>query len=105
MKPEQQEEDGETTKQIQQDEQGQQQQQQDNNPEKIDVVKPTRNVAPIKIERSRSSGEKRGHRTGKVSPDTEPPSPKVSACGFCTTSFGKKQDKNHRKKTGKRRSR
>ena len=76
-------------KQLQQEEQGQLQ---DNNPEKNDVikdVKPTRNVGPIStIERSRSNGERRGYRTDKVSPATEPPSPKVSACGFCSV-FGK----------------
>ncbi|XWS19075.1 hypothetical protein CRYUN_Cryun32bG0099900 [Craigia yunnanensis] len=80
---------------------------QDNNPEKIDVikdVKPIRNIGPINtIERSRSNGERRGYRTGKMSPAIEPPSPKVSACGFCSA-FGK-QPKNHRKKPGKRRSR
>lgn len=37
----------------------------------------------LKIERSRSNGGGRGFRTGKVSPAVEPPSPKVSACGFC----------------------
>ncbi|XVF26602.1 hypothetical protein REPUB_Repub14bG0032700 [Reevesia pubescens] len=99
----QEQEEGET-KQLQQDEQGQLQ---DNNPEKIDVikdVKPTRNIGPINtIERSRSNGERRGYRTGKVSPAIEPPSPKVSSCGFCSA-FGK-QTKNHRKKPGKRRSR
>ncbi|XP_022721029.1 MAPK kinase substrate protein At1g80180-like [Durio zibethinus] len=99
VKQEQQE--GET-KQLQQDEQGQLQ---DNKPEKNDVirdVKPTRNVGPINtIERSRSGGERRGYRTGKVSPATEPPSPKVSACGFCIA-FGK-QAKNHRKTPSKRR--
>ncbi|KAI3455344.1 hypothetical protein Pfo_012007, partial [Paulownia fortunei] len=41
----------------------------------------------LKIERSRSNGG-RGFRTGKVSPAIEPPSPKVSACGFCSA-FGK----------------
>ncbi|XP_010254356.1 PREDICTED: uncharacterized protein At1g15400 [Nelumbo nucifera] len=34
------------------------------------------------MERSRSNGG-RGYRTGKVSPAIDPPSPKVSACGFC----------------------
>ncbi|XP_073027392.1 uncharacterized protein At1g15400-like [Primulina eburnea] len=42
----------------------------------------------LKIERSRSNGGGRGFRTGKVSPAVEPPSPKVSACGFCGA-FGK----------------
>lgn len=42
------------------------------------------------IERSRSNGGGPRYRTGRVSPAIEPPSPKVSACGFCTCSaFGK----------------
>ncbi|XP_022777137.1 uncharacterized protein At1g15400 [Durio zibethinus] len=98
----QEQEEGETK----QDDQGQPQ---ENNPEKFDVikdVKPTRNVAPTPIntiERSQSNGERRGYRTGKVSPAIDPPSPKVSACGLCSA-FGK-HTKNHRKKPGKRRSR
>ncbi|KAK8664178.1 hypothetical protein V6N13_083977 [Hibiscus sabdariffa] len=111
MKPEQQrQEEGETK----QEEQLQAQDNNNNsnsnsNPEKVDVgvkdVKPT--IAPINttVERSRSNGgERRGYRTGKVSPAIDPPSPKISACGFCGA-FGK-QDKNTRsKKSGKRRSR
>ncbi|XP_073147836.1 uncharacterized protein At1g15400 [Henckelia pumila] len=56
----------------------------------------------LKIERSRSNGGGRGFRTGKVSPAVEPPSPKVSACGFCGA-FGK-NDKTRRRppKPGKR---
>ncbi|CAK7356562.1 unnamed protein product [Dovyalis caffra] len=57
----------------------------------------------ITIERSRSNGGQRGYRTGRVSPAIEPPSPKVSACGFCGA-FGKPA-KNHRKKAGMGRSR
>lgn len=57
----------------------------------------------ITIQRSRSNGGQRGYRTGRVSPAIEPPSPKVSACGFCGA-FGK-QAKNHRKKAGMGRSR
>ncbi|KAI4329315.1 hypothetical protein L6164_021597 [Bauhinia variegata] len=57
------------------------------------------------IERSRSNGGGRGYRTGKVSPAIDPPSPKVSACGFCGA-FGKPGDKQgQRPKPGKRRSR
>ena len=42
------------------------------------------------IERSRSNGGGPRYRTGRVSPAIEPPSPKVSAFGFCTCSaFGK----------------
>ncbi|XP_073146893.1 MAPK kinase substrate protein At1g80180-like [Henckelia pumila] len=47
-------------------------------------------VPGLKIERSRSNGEGRGFRTGRVSPAVEPPSPKVSACGFCGA-FGKNE--------------
>ncbi|KAL3343234.1 hypothetical protein AABB24_027004 [Solanum stoloniferum] len=50
------------------------------------------------MERSRSN---RGFRTGKVSPAIEPPSPKVSACGFCSA-FGKNDKSNRRPKSGKR---
>ncbi|XP_073271511.1 uncharacterized protein At1g15400-like [Primulina huaijiensis] len=59
-------------------------------------------VPELKIERSRSNGGGRGFRTGKVSPAVEPPSPKVSACGFCSA-FGK-NDKTRRRpsKPGKR---
>ncbi|CAI9114016.1 OLC1v1037487C1 [Oldenlandia corymbosa var. corymbosa] len=56
------------------------------------------------MERSRSTGGGRGYRTGRVSPAIEPPSPKVSACGFCSA-FGKQQDKSRRrppKHAGKR---
>ncbi|RHN58552.1 hypothetical protein MtrunA17_Chr4g0003631 [Medicago truncatula] len=53
------------------------------------------------VQRSHSTGAGRGYRTGKVSPAIEPPSPKVSACGFCSP-FGKK---GQRSKPGKRRSR
>ncbi|CAN4088485.1 unnamed protein product [Withania somnifera] len=50
------------------------------------------------MERNRSN---RGFRTGKVSPAIEPPSPKVSACGFCSA-FGKNDKSNRRPKSGKR---
>ncbi|KAH0690654.1 hypothetical protein KY289_018012 [Solanum tuberosum] len=50
------------------------------------------------MERSRSN---RGFRTGKVSPAIEPPSPKVSACGFCSA-FAKNDKSNRRPKSGKR---
>ncbi|KAH7686661.1 hypothetical protein IHE45_04G119300 [Dioscorea alata] len=39
------------------------------------------------LERSQSNGG-RGYRTGRVSPALDPPSPKVSGCGFCGV-FGK----------------
>ncbi|KAM0934978.1 hypothetical protein DsansV1_C29g0206971 [Dioscorea sansibarensis] len=39
------------------------------------------------MERSQSNGG-RGYRTGRVSPALDPPSPKVSGCGFCGV-FGK----------------
>ena len=50
----------------------------------------------ITIERNRSNGGQRGYRNGRVPPAIEPPSPRVSACGFCGA-FGKRA-KNHRKK-------
>ncbi|KAJ9190056.1 hypothetical protein P3X46_001290 [Hevea brasiliensis] len=75
--------------------------------EKLDIqqekdVKPSSRTVST-IERSRSNGGQRAYRTGKVSPAIEPPSPRVSACGFCGA-FGK-SPKNHRKKAGKPRSR
>lgn len=87
----------------QQDQQEQQQLQVD--------AKPPRSVNTT-IERSRSGGGggggsgARGYRTGKVSPAIEPPSPRVSACGFCSA-FANKPHKNNTnaKRTGKRRSR
>lgn len=48
------------------------------------------------VQRSRSNGGGRGYRTGKVSPAIEPPSPRLSACGFCGA-FGKAGDKNKTK--------
>lgn len=44
------------------------------------------------VQRSRSNGGGRGYRTGKVSPAIEPPSPRISACGFCGA-FGKTGEK------------
>lgn len=43
------------------------------------------------LQRIRSNGGARGYRTGKVSPAIEPPSPRLSACGFCAA-FGKAGD-------------
>ncbi|XP_004506906.1 MAPK kinase substrate protein At1g80180-like [Cicer arietinum] len=57
------------------------------------------------IQRSRSTGAGRNYRTGKVSPAIDPPSPKLSACGFCSA-FGKKTgEKGQRSKPSKHRSR
>ncbi|KAK9272932.1 hypothetical protein L1049_003311 [Liquidambar formosana] len=52
--------------------------------------KPSKTIGSINLERSQSNDDRGGHgyRTGKVSPAIEPPSPKVSACGFCSA-FGK----------------
>ena len=88
------------------DSQQKQEQEQQEIQEKLDIkqekdVRPPRPISTI--ERSRSNGGQRGYRTGKVSPAIEPPSPRVSACGFCGA-FGK-PPKNHRKKAGKTRSR
>ncbi|XP_041020154.1 MAPK kinase substrate protein At1g80180-like [Juglans microcarpa x Juglans regia] len=63
----------------------------------IKDIKTSRTVgATNTIERSRSNGGARGYRTGKVSPAIEPPSPKVSACGFCSA-FGKTGKKGTRR--------
>ncbi|KAK7294107.1 hypothetical protein RJT34_16990 [Clitoria ternatea] len=54
-----------------------------------------KDLKPINtVQRSRSTG---GYRTGKVSPAIEPPSPKLSACGFCAA-FGKTGHKGQRSK-------
>lgn len=74
-------------------------------PEKPDIIKDVKAPKPINtVERSRSNGGGRGYRTGRVSPAIDPPSPKVSACGFCSA-FGKPANKSQKTKTGKRRSR
>ncbi|KAA8541895.1 hypothetical protein F0562_023047 [Nyssa sinensis] len=73
-------------------ESGQQEQEQ----MKVKEDKPSRTVGSINtLDRSRSTGGVRAFRTGKVSPAIEPPSPKFSACGFCSA-FGK-QDKTRRR--------
>lgn len=95
---------------------GKQKEEQDNannnhNSDQIETVdskepKPSLSVnttAPA-IERSRSNGGGRTYRTGRVSPAIEPPSPRVSGCGFCGA-FGKPAKTNRTKKSGKRRSR
>ncbi|XP_021626848.1 MAPK kinase substrate protein At1g80180-like isoform X2 [Manihot esculenta] len=81
--------------------QNQEHQQQRELQEKLDInqerdVKPSSSGSITTIERSRSNGGQRAYRTGKVSPAIEPPSPRVSACGFCSA-FGK-PTKNHRKR-------
>ncbi|CAJ1951255.1 unnamed protein product [Sphenostylis stenocarpa] len=55
------------------------------------------------IQRTRSNG---GYRTGKLTPAIDPPSPKLSACGFCTA-FSKTGEKGRRgaKPAAKHRSR
>ncbi|CAI9786995.1 unnamed protein product [Fraxinus pennsylvanica] len=58
-------------------------------------------TAGLTIERSRSNGGGRGFRTGRVSPAIEPPSPKVSACGFCGA-FAKNDKGRRPPKFGKR---
>lgn len=69
-----------------------------------DEIKPIRTVGSGNtIERSRSNGG-RAYRTGKVSPAIDPPSPKVSACGFCGSAFGKREERRGQRKarSGKR---
>ncbi|KAM7253866.1 hypothetical protein ACFE04_031548 [Oxalis oulophora] len=68
---------------------------------KNDVIS---NIKPISIDRTRSNG--RGYsRAGKFSPNVEPPSPRLSACGLCSGGFGKTSKKKRRTRTGKRRYR
>lgn len=66
------------------------------------LKKPSSRTAGGSFERSRSNGGGRNHRTGRVSPAIEPPSPKVSACGFCSA-FAKQENARRRPpKSGKR---
>ncbi|KAI4387064.1 hypothetical protein MLD38_004925 [Melastoma candidum] len=88
-------------------------------PDKDDIDPPRKSTSSIitpvpppaidTLQRSRSTGGALGggggggawgYRAGKVSPAMEPPSPKVSACGFCG-GFGKKSGKGHKKKSKK----
>lgn len=73
------------------------QQKQENN-HKADQFRSKKNAAAavegLRIERNRSTGGDKGFRSGKVTTAVEPPSPKVSACGFCGA-FGK-HEKNGR---------
>ncbi|OVA00462.1 hypothetical protein BVC80_9089g53 [Macleaya cordata] len=88
------------------EEQQQNQQQQQGGGEVVEFreLRTSRSVGSIgaarMMERSRSNGggRERHHRTGKVSPALDPPSPKVSGCGFCGV-FGKPVG-THRSKTG-----
>ncbi|KAF9612530.1 hypothetical protein IFM89_000452 [Coptis chinensis] len=70
-------------------------------------LRQSKSVGSIKmIERSRSNGG-RGYRTGKVTPSLDPPSPKVSACGFCSVfskPVGDHRSKTKNGRTGKRKS-
>ncbi|XP_068652470.1 uncharacterized protein At1g15400 [Aristolochia californica] len=64
-------------------------------------LRPSRSVGSVgMMERSRSNGGGKGWRTGIVSPAVDPPSPKVSACGFCGV-FGKSSN-NRRPKSRRR---
>ncbi|KAL5975292.1 hypothetical protein ACLOJK_031971 [Asimina triloba] len=58
-------------------------------------------AAAASMRRSRSGGAGRTWRTGKVSPAIDPPSPKVSACGFCV--FGKPPSDKRQKKVSRKR--
>ncbi|WOH09841.1 hypothetical protein DCAR_0729300 [Daucus carota subsp. sativus] len=82
----------------------------DENDAVASVEKVKDEIKPIKtggsgstMERSRSNGG-RAYRTGKVSPAIDPPSPKVSACGFCGGAFGKRKEARAQRKprSGKR---
>ncbi|KAJ7962881.1 MAPK kinase substrate protein [Quillaja saponaria] len=81
-------------------------QEQDHEKAEIKEIKTTRTVGSVNtIERSRSNGGGRVHRTAKITPAIEPPSPRLSACGCCSA-FGKQGNKGHRRtKAGKPRSR
>lgn len=95
------------TEEINKANQRDEQQQQEDGHEKSEIkeLNAPANLPPINtIDRSRSTGGGRGYRTGKVSPAVEPPSPKLSACGFCSA-FGKTGDKGNRTRRGKHRSR
>ena len=82
-----------------------QDQDQDLDSEKPEINAANTTVRSINtVERSRSTGGGRGYRTGKVSPAIEPPSPKLSACGFCGA-FSKTGDKGKSGNFGKHRSR
>ncbi|KAL5756378.1 hypothetical protein ACOSP7_020811 [Xanthoceras sorbifolium] len=100
------------SKQKEEQDQLQLEQQQDSQPPEHEKTDNNNNIKEVKpsisinttIERSRSNGGGgRGYRTGRVSPAIEPPSPRVSACGFCSA-FAK-PSKTLTKKSGKRRSR
>ncbi|CAO2822701.1 unnamed protein product [Amaranthus hypochondriacus] len=55
----------------------------------------------IDLRRSKSDGgNRRVYRTVKVEQAEDPPSPRVSGCGFCSV-FGKPVAKTDKKKTGK----
>ncbi|KAK4765490.1 hypothetical protein SAY86_026580 [Trapa natans] len=61
---------------------------------------PAFETAAAPLERNRSTGGGGGrYRTERVTPTMDPPSPKVSACGFCRA-LGKQSD-HHAKKKGK----
>ncbi|KAA8540474.1 hypothetical protein F0562_024607 [Nyssa sinensis] len=66
--------------------------------QEINELKPSRTVGSTNtLDRSRSNGGGGAFRTGKASPAIEPPpSPKVSACGFCSASG--KPDKTRRRR-------
>ncbi|KAL7222291.1 hypothetical protein ACSBR1_024073 [Camellia fascicularis] len=53
------------------------------------------------IERSISNSGGRGYRTGKVTPAIEPPSPRLSACGFCSA-FSNNHKTRRRPNSGRR---
>lgn len=72
---------------------------------KINIVEDFKALRPINtsLQRSRSNGGGRGYgSTGKISPAFEPPSPKVSACGFCGGFCDRKPSKNNAVRGAKR---
>ncbi|TKY48094.1 hypothetical protein E2542_SST25508 [Spatholobus suberectus] len=68
-----------------------------------DEIKELQPTPPL--DRSRSNGGARGYRTGKVLPAIEPPSPRLSACGFCGAFAKAADNKGQRTKPAKHRPR
>lgn len=56
----------------------------------------------VTLERNRSNGGGgHGYKTGRVSPALDPPSPKLSGCGFCGIFSNSKQQQGPGKKKAK----
>ncbi|KAF8011664.1 hypothetical protein BT93_J2063 [Corymbia citriodora subsp. variegata] len=108
---------GELNKIVKQHEQEQEQERENklgrDQDDRVATRPPRINVTPA-LERSQSNGGGgggRGYRTstGRVSPAVEPPSPRLSACGFCCffrkPPAGHHKARKHANKPGKRKAR